>query len=330
MIRVLWLTPDKPADISVGRRRLTDHLEQHGVDVTLRGTTPRSSWRAFRDRHEYDAVIGTTHAGALVGAALRLVGGPPLIVDHIDPIRQFAETTSRPLAGGVGILEAGAFRIADHVLYVYDEERDRVARHASAYTKTALGVEYDRFADSDPEAVSAARERLPDGIGDRIAVYVGGLEPIYHVEELLDAADHLSNWSLVVAGAGSLAGRVERAADGRDVVFLGTLDHGIVPGLLAIADVGVSLVDDPHTLKVIEYGAAGLPVVQLRGRAEARFGDRVVYCRPEPTDIAAAIERAVGTDGAVLRKYVRRFDWAEIAGTYLGVVESVTASPSQR
>lgn len=329
MTRVLWLTPDKPADISVGRRRLADHMERSGVDVTLRGTTPRTAWRALRERDEYDAVIGTTRAGALVGAVLRLAGGPPLIVDHVDPIRQLAETASRPLAAAVGTLEVGAFRVADHVLYVYDEEQGRVARHASASTKTALGVEYDRFADPDPGAVSAARERLPDGIEDRIAVYVGGLEPVYHVEELLAAADRLDGWSLVVAGAGSLVERVERAADGRNVVYLGTLDHGTVPGLLALADVGVSLVDDPHTLKVLEYGAAGLPVVQLRGRAEARFGDRVVYCRSDPSDVAAAIERAAGTDPSTLREYVRRFDWAEIAGTYLGVVESVTASPSQ-
>lgn len=323
MTRVLWLTPDKPKDISVGRRQLADHLERNGMEVTLRGTSRQTAWQSLHERDEYDAVVGTTRAGALVGAALRLIGGPPLVVDHVDPIRQFEETAPRLLALAVKALEACSFRIADHVLYVYGEEHGRVARHGSAHTRTALGVDVERFADPAPEAVEAARERLPEDVGDRIAVYVGGLEPIYHVEELLAAADSLDDWSLVIAGVGSLEPAVDRAADYGNIVYLGTLGHETVPGLLALADVGVSLVDDPHTLKVLEYGAAGLPVVQLRGRAEAWFGDRVVYSDADPDHIADAIERAAGRDGQALRAFVEQFDWAEIAETYRETVELV-------
>jgi glycosyltransferase involved in cell wall biosynthesis len=321
MTRILWLTPNKPADISVGRRRIADHLEREGIDVTLRGTTLATAARSFRERDRYDAIVGTTRAGALVGATIRLAGGPPLVVDHVDPIEQFVETAPVPLGLAVRILEDVSFGVADHVLYVYDEETSRVTKRATAYTRTDLGVDYDRFVDPAPEAIEHARELLGQyKLRDDVAVYVGGLEPIYHVEELLAAFDHLEGWSLVIAGAGSLRSTVERAADGREIIYLGTVDHGTVPGLLRAADVGVCLVNDAHTLKTLEYGAAGLPIVQVCGDAEERFGDMMTYCDPEAHSVAAAIQQAAARNGEQLGDYVRQYDWEKIAETYRNVL----------
>lgn len=320
---VLWLTPDKPANISVGRQRIADHLSTSGVSVTLRGTTPRTLARSLRDGRRYDVVVGTTRAGAIGGALLKLATGTPLVVDHIDPIRQFENTSSRWLAAVVRQLENAAFRVADHVLYVYAEEEDRVGRFASA-TKTNLGVEYDRFANPSANAVARAEVDFERYDAENVAIYVGGLEPIYHIRELLAAATKLEEWTLVVLGAGSLAGLVERAATAHDgVVFLGTVDHELVPGYLHAADLGVCLVDDPHTLKVLEYGAAGLPTVQMRGRAEERFDGLVEFCDPEPDSIARTIERAPTDDPVELRSFAREFDWSEIAETYERVIKTV-------
>src|SRR5699024_5959214 len=162
-------------------------------------------------------------------------------------------THGRPLSLAVRAAENLAFRLADHTLYVYDEERERVSRYAREMTKTDLGVSYERFANPDPDIVAAARDRFREaGIGEneRLAIYVGGLEPIYHVEELLAAMDRLDDWTLVVLGTGSLASAVKRVAGDREnIVFLGTVSHESIPGYLHVADVGVSLVDDPHTLK---------------------------------------------------------------------------------
>ncbi|PSP99056.1 glycosyl transferase family 1 [Halobacteriales archaeon QS_5_70_17] len=331
-MRVLWLTPDKPADISVGRRRIAEHLERSGIEVTLRGTTPGTALRSLREcaRGRYDAVVGTTRAGAFVGAAARLLG-TPLVVDHVDPIRQFAGTHPRPLAATVRVAENAAFALADRVLYVYEEERPRVERYARGAIETDLGVAYDRFADPDPAAVERARERLAGAgvdLDGRIAVYVGGLEPIYRVPELLAAMTHRPEWTLVVLGAGSLEDRVERAAREREnVAFLGTVPHEDVPGYLAAADVGLSLVDDPHTLKVLEYAAAGLGVVQAAGRAEARFGDCVEYCDTRPRGIADAIQRAGdrGTSDA-FRERIRQFDYGTVAGDYREALRAVVGS----
>lgn len=328
-MRVLWLTPDKPDDISVGRLRIATHLRARGWTVTLRGTTPATIWTSLRELPTYDVLVGTTHAGAIAGTVLHEVGDVPVIVDHIDPIRQFATNNSAPVTAVVRALENLAFRRADHVLYVYEEEADRVHRRTSAATETALGVEYDRFADPSEEAVTRARERLAEeNLAPNVALYVGGLEPIYHVEEMLGSVEHLSEWSLLILGTGSLADRVSDAAARNDaIVYLGTVSHETIPGYLHAADVGLSLVDDPHTLKVLEYGAAGLPVVQLRGRAESRFGDLVTYSAPDPAAVAVAVERArAGHSADALREFAARFDWAEIAATYGEVIKAVVGS----
>lgn len=327
-MRVLWLTPDKPANISVGRKRITERLRKIGMDVTLRGTTLRTILESLRERDRYDVVIGTTRAGAFAGALLKLLG-TPLVIDHIDPIRQFGETHSRLLSLAVRLGENVAFSLADHVLYVYDEERARVRRYARAASETDLGVDFDRFADPEFEIIEHARDRLAGaGVGpdERIAIYVGGLEPIYHIKELLVAMESLDDWTLIVLGAGSLEELVESTArDRKNIAFFGTVAHEEVPGYLHAADVGVCLVDDPHTLKVLEYAAAGLGIVQIRGRAEERFGEYVEFCEPNPQSVARAVRQADerGTTEE-FREYVERFDYERMAEQYARVLESVS------
>ncbi|GAB3669358.1 glycosyltransferase [Halopiger thermotolerans] len=331
---VLWLTPDKSADISVGRRRIASHLGDSSIDVTIRGTTPKTVLQSLRDAGQYDVVIGTTRAGAIAGTAIKLAIGTPLVVDHVDPIRQFEENNPHWLAEVVRQLENVAFRIADRILYVYDEEAPRVERFGTA-TKTALGVDFDRFANPDPEIVERAKSSLEkEGVTENIAIYVGGLEPIYHIRELLAATTWLDeSWTLLVLGTGSLSEQVERAAAVHDnIVYPGTVPHEDIPGYLHTADVGVCLVDDPHTLKILEYGAAGLPTVQVNGRAETRFDGLVEFCEPVPNSIASAIERATMPDSTTvssqsmaikLQSFAREFDWAEIAETYKNTITNV-------
>jgi len=322
-VSVLWLTPDKPANISIGRQRIAAHLEQAGFDLTLRGTTGRAVLASLRERGQYDVVVGTTRAGAIAASLVAGLHGRPLVVDHVDPIRQLRETASWPVASAVERLENTAFRLADHVLYVYAEEADRVTRRAGMVTRTNLGVDIERFADPNEEAIADARQRLDD-VEDDVAVYVGGLEPIYAVEPLLASVEHLQDWTLVIAGAGSLEPVVDQAAAQTDSIrFLGTVTHETIPGLLALADVGVSLVDDPYTLKVLEYGASGLPVVQRAGRAESRFGDRVEYATADPASVADAIECAKAAGGGRLREFVAQFDWQRIAADYRSAIVTV-------
>lgn len=75
---------------------------------------------------------------------------------------------------------------------------------------------------------------------------------------------------------------------------------------MQIADVGISLVDDAKTLKVLEYGSAGLPVVQVEGAAESVFGDRVTFCSLDPVDVANAVELAQTQEENNLATFARK------------------------
>lgn len=324
---VLWLTPDKPANISVGRNRIAERLGADGIEVTVRGTIPSTVRAALRERDTYDVIVGTTRSGAIAGAFLSILTGTPLIVDHVDPIRQLEETHSLWLALVVRWLENIAFWRSERVLFVYEEEEARVNRFANSAFPTELGVDYDRVANPSRETVEAARARLEEyDLNENVAIYIGGLEPIYHVEPLLDSVEHLDDWTLVVLGAGTLEDEVERAAASNDaIVFPGSVPHEEMPGFLDLADVGICLVDDPRTLKVLEYGAAGLPTVHLRGRSQGRFGGLLEYCDADPESIARAVQRARDRDGEALGEFVRAYNWGDIGSQYRRAILSTIA-----
>lgn len=324
-MRVLWLTPKKPENISVGRERIATHLRNNGYEVNVCPGRLETLLSVILSKDSYDAIVGTTRAGAIVGSLLKLLTQTPLLIDHIDPISQFAQTRSGLLAGCVKIIEQLTFYIADHTLYVYPEEGSRVKKYSRASTKTNLGVDFERFADPDNQILTDAQEHIESlNLESNVAIYVGGLEPIYHIEAMIDSISYLENWSLLLLGSGSLEPTVKEAAVSSDqIVFPGTVPHESIPGYLHAADVGISLVDDPYTLKVLEYGAAGLPTVQIEGRAEERFGDSVVYCSAEPESIARSVRAAKGHETKALREIAQKYSWSAIAETYATNLETI-------
>lgn len=325
-LSVRWFTPDKPENISVGRQRISSHLRTAGFDVKTVATTPETIREAFADREQYEVTIGTTRAGAFAATLVGKLTGKPIIVDHVDPIRQFRETHSVGASIPVRFAENICFALSDCVMYVYEEELSRVERYAQEIRSTSLGVDYDRFVDPDQDAVESAQNSLSSlPLRDNIAIYVGGLEPMYHITELMDAMESLPEWSLIVLGEGSLRNKVEREASERENIhYLGTVHYEDVPGYVALADVGVSLVDDPHTLKMLEYGAAGLSAVQLDGRARNRFGDIIEYTKSDPRSIGIAIKKAKNREyNTGIRSVAANHDWSRIASDYEDVIRGV-------
>jgi glycosyltransferase involved in cell wall biosynthesis len=257
----------------------------------------------------------------MVGASRKLLRGTPLVVDHIDPIAQFRENNHLVVAWTVARAEEMAFQLADHVMIVYQEEMARVMRHTESVTETHLGVEYELFANPSADVIEHARGILSGRVradAPRL-VYAGGLEPIYNISTMLKAMDYLPDWELLVLGDGSLREQVA-SAEATNIYYLGTVDHELVPGFLHESTVGISLVDDPHTLKLLEYGAAGLPAVSAAGAAEARFGGLVEFTQVEAHAVATAVEEAAAqgpTDQ--FQAYVKQFRWESIAEQYENV-----------
>lgn len=324
--RIRWFTPDKPDNISVGRQRIATHLRDWGFDVEIVGTTFTTIKTGIAERNQYDILIGTTRAGAFVATIIGRVTGKPVIIDHVDPIRQFRETNSQLVYSPVRLAENFTFKLSDTVMFVYEEERERVTQYAKHCMKTDLGVDYDRFSNPDPEIINIAHKNLSNHeLQENVAIYVGGFEPIYHITELLASFQNLSDWSLIMLGEGSLRDSVEKAATQREnIYYFGSVPHETIPGYLHLSDIGISLVDDQHTLKVLEYGAAGLSVVQASGRGEKRFGDLVEYADPDPKSIADAIKRAGRRNNTdELRSFTAQFDWKKISEDYREALKSL-------
>jgi glycosyltransferase involved in cell wall biosynthesis len=325
-LRVLWLTPSKAENISVGRSRIAEHLLERGISVEIQEASLRNLKQLLTEKVSYDVVIGTTRAGAIFGSALRVLKRIPFIVDHVDPISQFESTNSKPLALFVRLLENVSFGLSEHTMYVYPEEGRRVKRYASDFTETNLGVEYEAFSCPGKKTLQEVRERLSElSLEDRTAIYVGGLEPMYHIMKMIDAFEHLPDWSLLVLGSGSLESAVRsRSSRMENVHFIGTVDHELVPGFLHEADVGISLVNDPRTLKVLEYGASELPTVQLDGAARERFDGLVAFTDSSPERIAQTITRAdEELDPEPLREYASSLSWGRIAEDYETTIRKI-------
>lgn len=317
---ILWVVPDKPANISTGRQRIANGLRTRGhtVDsVADRAGALRAA------RNGYDVVMGTT---AWLGAVAPLTDAA-VVVDYVDPIDQLQRSCGRLERTAAYALHRNALRQADGVMYVYD----RVASELPAgveTTKTSLGVDYDRFADPSPGVMAQADGILSQrGVTEDFAVYIGGLEPPYNIETMLSAAGQTdTDCQLVVAGTGSKQPAVEtRASQREDVTYLGTVDHEAVPGLLAHASAGICLVDDAHTVKVLEYAAAGLPIVHITGTAQRRFDiPDIVWCENQPDSVGSAIDTALERAGGdALKRLAKAHDYARTIAEYDSMIQRV-------
>jgi len=317
---ILWLTPDKPANLSIGRNRIAKGLKDKGYTVSCE---PRRLAHAKTQlTSEYDVLLGTTSLAGIMGMA-SVVRRKAFVVDHVDPIRQMYQTAGDNRARIVETLQNLAFGLADGIVYVYDEEAERVRNNGATVRQTTLGVDYERFQSPSPDAVAYIKDALSQaGVSGRFAVYIGGLEEIYNIPELLEAAK-VGGFELVIAGQGKYEKEVWKAtARYQNIHYLGSIPHETMPALLDQASAGISLVDDPHTVKVLEYAAAGLPVVHIEGRAESALPDDVHWVSLEPAEIAHSVENAIYAPGT-LDEFAANRRWRDVVADYDEMIQQV-------
>ena len=191
--------------------------------------------------------------------------GLPLVASYHTPAREYAGYISNSFAGAISRVadryERWFFGEADAVVVPSETAADRMATDGTPTYVISNGVDTERFAPADPEAVAAFRDRhdLPAG---PLVGYTGrhGYEKC--LEDLLAASVGLDA-TVVLAGDGPARPELRRRAAARDdVVFLGFLDREELASFYSALDVfAFPSPIETQGLVALEAIACGTPVV---------------------------------------------------------------------
>jgi glycosyltransferase involved in cell wall biosynthesis len=216
-----------------------------------------SRHRRFDVVHAHD--LDTLFAGTLI-SRLR---GAPLVYDAHE---HYAAMVSQDLPGVVtrlfDLIERALVRNADRVVAA----NQRIAEYLNDWTTRPPVVVMNCI---EPPQGMAARQRHEK----TVVFYGGSLEPLRFIEEAVAAVQKDDGALLRVAGDGSLRKLVEDAAgSGRNVQYIGYVDHATLLQEMAQADAIIAMLD-PSNLnnrigtpnRMFEAMAVGTPVLVSKG-----------------------------------------------------------------
>jgi glycosyltransferase involved in cell wall biosynthesis len=251
----------------------------------------------------------------------------PLVVDQHNIEREVWRSRgsrwSRWLAGEIAAGERRAWADADLVLAVTEREAATfISEGAREVLVVPNGVDVERFRPAESDAERARVRASLGGPPGAVAVFVGGAG--YANRKGLDA---LEQHAAAFVGAGITVVVVGRLGIGRAHVpgFVRTGEVAQVSAWLQAADVAVCplLEGGGTSLKMVEYLAAGLPVVSTAAGARGLdLVDSVDVVLTEiermPEAVAALIAEPVrrrALADAARRVAVDRFSWQAIGAS---------------
>lgn len=332
-LRLLWLRPPK-GKVSVRRERVAEHLEPRGFDVTLLDVTPKNLHSAAIDviRGRYDVVIGNVRAGLYAGYPLARLTRTPFVADVSDSISDIDDLPT-PLFRMLKRYEWWILGNAEEAVYIPSVHREATARGLEGRS-VPNSVDFEQFADPDPDAVERAGKILrAEGLDtdSPIVIYIGVFSAGRNVETMLEAARERPEWQFLLVGEGELEDEVAAAAESTPNLFYpGAFEYELMPGFLAHASAALCLVDVERPLKMSEYGAAGLPVLAAPGKLQREFNDdEALFVDPTPKGIAEALAHLESNPdeaaeyAAALRADAKDHSWESAADTYEEAIRSV-------
>jgi glycosyltransferase involved in cell wall biosynthesis len=283
-----------PDDVGQAARQLGDLIVEDRIDVVIeRYSLQSGAARSASRRH---------------GLNLTLEVNAPL-VEEATRYRGLAD----PDAQG---WEHATLRAADRI-HVVSSALLRYVRSVAPAVPAAWipnGSHVAAFRDGEPLT-------MPDLDGRLVVGFAGSMKPWHGVADLLDAFSRASAPprepqrepapALLLAGAGPELEALRRRAAEPDlkgrVVFTDALSHDAVPAVMRRFDVAVAPYRPArdfyfYPLKIVEYLAAGVPVVYPdQGDMRAMVGDAGLAYQPgEVDDLADQLTRLLSDD--VLRR----------------------------
>ncbi len=210
----------------------------------------------------------------------------------------------------------------DRVIAVSEAIRDHAILQGAAPERVTVvhnGVDLGLFNSGGRDEI---RRRY--GLGDAVVIgFVGSLKPWHGVARLIEALRRLPvGTRLLIVGDGPERGSLESDIASRGlterVVMTGTLAHAEVAAHLAAMDIAIAPYrPQPHfyfsPLKVVEYMAAGVPVIaSSQGDLPEIVGNAGLLVRADSSDaLVTAIRRLIGDP--VLRDRMSRAGRARAA-----------------
>jgi anaerobic magnesium-protoporphyrin IX monomethyl ester cyclase len=269
---------------------------------------------------------------------------PTVVTIHDVSLRRYPRY--HPLRRVVvnGPLVELAARRADAIITVSESAKADIVR-AYRVDPARVHVVYEAAAPSfgrvrDPETLARVRRRY--GLGDRIVLYVGTIEPRKNLPKLIDAfagrlrAGDLAHQLVCVGPYGWMShGIGERGGDNglkRSINFTGYVPFEDLPALYSLAEMFVyPSMYEGFGLPIIEAMACGVPVITSRASALAEVGGNAVrMVEPlEADSLGDAIVELAGDRAARERMAAAgiarasEFSWERAARESLEVYRSV-------
>lgn len=335
-LRILWLQPSTGEHVSNRRQLIASHLEQHGYSVTIRDIDLRSTFTGVRELlfGSYDVVIANVRYPLYLSYPIAALRRRPFIADVSDPISQIAHLP-RPLFKLLSTYEWWILKRADAAVFAESRSYSEAIESGVNATLAKNAVDYELFANPTAEVIEHARDELHAAGVDfdaPIVIYPGRLSETYHMTEMLDAAKLTTEWEFVFLGERGNQEAVEQAAERTENVhYLGSSDHEFMPGFFHFASAGLCLVDEERPLKLLEFGAAGIPVLGIEGNLEKEFSDgELWFIEPTPANIVQGLDQ-IQEDGDEatsrsnsLKAVAEQEQWKSVAEQYLSVIKEAT------
>ncbi|MFC7057727.1 glycosyltransferase [Halovenus salina] len=331
-MKVLWLRPSTGEHVSLRRERIAAHLSEMGVDVTIRDASGADALGAIKAglTGDYDVILGNVRIGLYLGYPLARLRRLPFIGDVSDSLADI-EQLPGPLFELCRRYEWWVLERSDACFVVESRTYEETTRRGIDPTYVRNAVDYSAFAYPDGDIISETRTILENRDVDMdspVAMYIGSMVPEYYLTEIVEAASMTPEWEFVFLGQERGVTLSELAADHENVHYLGAFEYDLVPGFLSHASCALCLVDKEQPLKVMEYGAAGLPTLGYDGKLRANFTeDELLFLDPEPDAISRKLSwiceqpDEASAYGEHLQRKAKDHSWNAVAQTYYDQLE---------
>ena len=293
-MNILWLRPHTGENVSVRRKRISEHLEDMGVTVTLVDATGINALSAIYEAitGDYDVIVGNVRMGLYLGYPLSVVLRKPFVGDVTDPLSQIDHLPSL-VFNLLKQYEWFVLSKANKSVFVTQScYNEAIKREITDSVQLPNAVNYEQFANPHKSVINQTKNILRENKidpEDQIAVYHGSMVARYHLAEIGEAAERLQNWEFVFIGKDRGANINKIVSDRPNTHFLGSFNHELIPGFLSHSNLGLCLIDSEGPLKLKEFIAAGLPTLVIPKMKQWQNYDNLIYTEPNPDAIVDSI-----------------------------------------